>query len=509
MASGLRAETLVASIKATGLKIDQITSRDDLAQKLATIKTLAADANKCDYTLIDMIKFGWKVVNPVDPRVVKPDMGYPDSLGDLKMWAWDHRFPHVEKQDEKGYLEYITSGQFKVEKKDWGEYVTGVPTEPEAGKEVETEDSEFFYKKHLSDKPAPVTRWRRAAARSREILAHYIMDPYIKVDFLFGKFSSWKELEDRYKIYIDFSDLEETHQRTIVGLKDLKQVMQGSQNPRQKFGAIQTILRPYLCYDDGDVENSVWGSGNEQFRKTGSEDFSPLLNELIKWLASWSLSNKDYEEAENEFLKEFKSLKPEILSKNRHKFLEFLCKQSKKGGSRISAVRDNTDAGVAMAPSDDLEQLQELNDDEFEKYVADFFADDGPTGKILAIRENRNLNNRGFRKKSNKNFSRFKNLANNFGQGQGQGVRQSRGGQGNSQASGGRSLPMPKKLPKGKTYANTACTTCTNDNPPRFHSLADCPKRRGVRQVQEVVNQTDQDETQAMEDAYRAVWEDK
>ena len=496
----MRAETLIASIKATGLVLDQITSRDDLAQKLATLKTLTADANKCDYTLLDHIKFAWKVVSPVNPRIVEPDMGYPDDPGDLATRSFKHRFSFlpIEEQNDQGYLKYITSGQFSFSEKDWGEYATGVPTLDAEGKPAKlTRNSEFFVKKHLStSKDAPVAKWRRAAARSREILSHYIQDAYIKADFLSGAFKSWKELEDKYKMYIQFNDVEEDYQRTAVGFKEIRKVMNGSQNPRQKFGAIQTILRPYLCYDDGDIENSVWGSGDELYRKTGSEDFSPVLNELIKWLASWSLSDKDYEDAENEFFKDFKTLKPEILSTNRHKFLELICKKAKKGGSRVSAVKS---AEAETAP--DFGEIEDLDDDEFESYVAEFFADDGPTGQILAIRERRNLNDRGFRRKSNKNFSRFKNLAGRFNRGQDKGTQ---GGSGRGRGAGGSRGGRKPFVPKGRSMENSVCLDCTNKNPPRFHSLANCPERR-VRQVKE----SDDNQERAEAEAYRQAWNDE
>ena len=122
MANNMRAETLIASIKAAGLVIDQISSRDDLAQKLATLKTLAADGSKCDHTLLEHIKFAWKVVNPVNPRIVEPDMGYPEEAGDLAVWAFkDKRFPFLPEgeQNDEGYLKYITSGQYSIKEKDW------------------------------------------------------------------------------------------------------------------------------------------------------------------------------------------------------------------------------------------------------------------------------------------------------------------------------------------------------------------------------------------------------
>lgn len=498
MANNMRAKTLIASIKATGLQIDQITSRDDLAQKLATLKTLTADANKCDYTLLDHVKFAWKVINPVNPRIVEPDMGYPDDAGDLAVWAFAKRFPFLPdaEQNDAGYLRYITSGQFSFSEKDWGEYATGNPTLDTEGNVKETRNSEFFIKRHLSTgSDAPVARWRRAAARTREILAHYIQDTYIKMDFLSGSFKSWKELEEKYKMYIQFNDVEEDYQRTVVGFREIRKVMNGTQNPRQKFGAIQTILRPYLCYDDGDVENSVWGTGDELYRKTGPEDFSPTLNELIKWLASWSLTDKEYEDAENEFFKDFKTLKPETLSQNRHKFLEIISKKVKKGGSRVSAVKS---AEAETAPG--VGEIEDLDDEDFENYVAEFFADDGPTGQILAIRERRNLNNKGFRRKSNKNFSRFKNLAGKFNRAQENGGAQGGGGRGRG-AGGNRGFKRAPFVPKGRSMDNSVCLDCTNKNPPKFHSIANCPDRR-VRQVRESEEIQDTAETEA----FRQVW---
>ena len=219
----------------------------------------------------------------------------------------------------------------------------------------------------------------------------------------------------------------------------------------------------------------------------------PLCNELIKWLSSWTLSDKDYEEAENEFFREQKSLKPEVLSQFRHKFLEALCKKARKGGARVAAVIEPE--SEALAP--DLSSLENLEDDEFESFVAEFFADDGAIGQVLAIRERKQLNDKGFRKKSNKTFGRFKKLANKFGNQEPR--RQQADGRAAPRAGGGsRKLP---RLPPGRTYENTGCKACTNLPVPQFHSLARCPRlNQSVREVKE------EREDNAETEAFRSVW---
>ena len=507
MSSSLRTETLVSSIKAAGLKIDEIKSRDDLRQKLATIKTLAADGSKCDFAVLDVIKFNWKPLSPVNPRTVEPDLGYPEDFDTLRQWAFDRRFPELgtdaaDHTAEK-YLEYITSGQYKAIKKDWDEYATGVKSVNDTGalEPNLTLNSEFFVKKNNVTTPVPVVVWRKATARSREILGHYLLDKYIKIDFNAGRFKSWDDLEKKMMTYISFEDMEEEHLRTGPALKEIKAVVRGPGNPKVKFGSIRTILTPFLCTaDNKDVENSVWGTGNETFRKNGPEQISPLLNELIKWLACWNVQEKEYDDAETEFFKDTQSLAPETLSEYRHKFIELLCKKARKsGGSKIAAVS----SVEASELSGDLDHLESLEEDELDNFIEDFFSDGGTVGKILAIRERKRGKGGDFPKNRTNRFSRLKNFTGKFSNGT-QGPSQ-RGGRGRGRGRGrgvARGAARGGKAPPGRNPTNSVCMPCTDANPPRFHSIAECPKGRNrVREVKA------EDETGA-EQAYRAVWED-
>ena len=503
--SSLRTETLVSSIKAAGLKIDEIKSRDDLRQKLATIKTLAADGSKCEYSVLDCLKFNWRPISPVNPRTVEPDLGYPDDYNILIDWAFKRRFPELGQagtdHTAEKYLEYITSGQYRAEEKDWDEYATGVKSVDADGnlKQNLTWNSEFFIRKNNCTRPVPVVVWRKAAARSREILGHYLLDKYIKIDFNAGRFKSWDDLENKMMTYVNFEDMEEEHLRTGPAFKELKAVVRGPGNPKVKFGSIQTILTPFLCTaDDKKVENSVWGTGNELFDKNGPEQISPLLNELIKWLACWNMQDKDYEEAETEFFKDTQSLAPEMLSKNRHKFIELLCKKARKsGGAKIAAVNC-----AEETPHANLDYLESLEEDELDNFIEEFFGDEGTVGKILAIRERKRGKGGDFPRNRTNRFSRLKNFTGKFSQGNPTpNTRGGRGGRGRGRGRGSFRGSRGGKAPLGRSAANSVCMPCTDLDPPKFHSIANCPKGKNrVREVRE-------DETGA-DQAYRAVWEE-
>ena len=121
---------------------------------MATIKTLAADGSKCDFAVLDVLKFNWKPISPVNPRTVEPDLGYPDDFGTLIQWAFDRRFPELgtdaDAHTASNYLEYITSGQYKATQRDWDEYATGVQSVNAAGtlEPKITLNSDFFVRKN-------------------------------------------------------------------------------------------------------------------------------------------------------------------------------------------------------------------------------------------------------------------------------------------------------------------------------------------------------------------------
>ena len=262
---------IIQSLNAGCIKVGSMKSKSDLQEKLSAVKNLVAQDRSTDENVVPLVKFNWEPLSIRWPDKVAVDLGIPNSYEELVEWAVAKKFEKkLETHTAAAYLEYITSGQYQIETKDWGNYETNRET-TEKGPDGDLipkapwVSSKFFHKKYASASKAPYEMWRYTTSSSRKLLCTYLGDDSIKYDFQLGFIKDWEDLET---IMLKLMDIED-HKGEFIKLKTLRKNFQGllksKENPRMIFQNFQAILTPFLCFEGDKIKKPSLGRPRGRF----------------------------------------------------------------------------------------------------------------------------------------------------------------------------------------------------------------------------------------------------
>ena len=352
--------TILAQVQNDGLELEKIKTRKNLRDIFEAMKGLVVDSDsKHDRTVVEKIVFGaWSITSHSDYQQVKDDLGYPATMDELKLFVQERRLQQFGVSATAAeYLKFLTHGTYKVD--------------------GDGSDSSFF-RVVGEAKTSPAQQYRKCLGSTRNVMAIYLRDDFMRDNFFQGRIKDWQEFERQVAVLKGFGDGMADYDAPSVFRENLKKILEGGKNPRIKYAALSALATKYFVHSTGEIKNPVWEGDTAIFPGPDSL-ISPAFHMMLIQLSCLGMSDERFEKMEREWKRVNRSFEPAAISEFRPHMLQLMSHES--GSTKIAQVQKVQEKEEVIAKIEQLEDVEDVDEAIMEEF------EEGTIGKILAIRE--------------------------------------------------------------------------------------------------------------------------